>query len=89
MFGLDLEKRNLEIKSTQQGSIREYRRMDRHTYGHAKNNRAPPNLDLNREFYESNLYTTFGIHSIKNDLVRVTTAANTDRQRPFCQPSWL
>ena len=27
--------------------------------------------------------------SDKNDKIRVTTTADTDRRRPFCRPSWL
>ena len=48
-----------------------------------------PVFELEREIDGSNPYTKFGRNLIKNDYVRVTTTADIDRWRPFCQPSWL
>ena len=46
-------------------------------------------FEIEQEFDGSNSYMKFGRHQMKNDYVRVTTTADTDRRRPFCQPSCL
>ena len=46
-------------------------------------------FELEQEYDGSNPYMKFGRNPIKNDYVRVTTTADTDRRWPFCQPSWL
>ena len=49
--------------------------------------RTKPIFKLERKVDESNSYIKFGRNLIKNDWVRVTTKADTDRWLPFCQPS--
>ena len=42
-------------------------------------------IKFEQEIDGSNPYMKFGRNPIKNDLVRLTTTADTDRQQPFCQ----